>query len=178
VNQIAPILTRREAQAEEVALRQALHRFVTGRLRDGIAGEDIVQETYVRLYDYRRKRPIADTAAFCFAVARNLVHDHFRRLRAQPPAAELAEDIICPLPRVDEVLDYRQRVEILVRALNVMPPLRREIFLRRRLDGVPGAVVAADLGMTQAAIDKHCTRALADLRYALERRGLGIGGDA
>jgi RNA polymerase sigma-70 factor (ECF subfamily) len=39
-------------------------------------------------------------------------------------------------------------------------------------------VVAADLGMTQAAIDKHCTRALADLRYALERRGLGIGGDA
>lgn len=178
VNQMTPILSRREAQAEEAALRHALHRFVTGRLRDGIEGEDIVQETYVRLYDYRRKRHIADVAAFCFAVARNLVHDHFRRLRAQPPAAELAEDIACPLPRVDEVLDYRERVDILVRALNVMPPLRREIFLRRRLDGIPGAVVAADLGMTQPAVDKHCTRALADLRYALERRGLGIGGGA
>jgi RNA polymerase sigma-70 factor (ECF subfamily) len=157
-------------------MRRGLHRFVSQRLRDQSEGEDIVQEAYLRLYDYRRTRPIADAAAFCFAVARNLVHDHFRRLRALPPVAELAEEIACPLPRAEEVLDYRQRVDILVRALKVMPPLRREIFLRRRLDGVPSAVVAADLGMRPAAVEKHCTRALADLRHALERRGLSIGG--
>jgi RNA polymerase sigma factor (sigma-70 family) len=178
MNEMTAIAARRAAAAQEAELRQALHRFVTGRLRDRIEGDDIVQETYVRLYDYRRTRPIADAAAFCFAVARNLVHDHFRRMRAQPPAAELAEDIVCPMPAAEAVLDYRQRVEILVRALKVMPPLRREIFLRRRLDGVPGAVVAADLGMTHAAVDKHCTRALADLRFALERRGLPAGGAA
>jgi len=176
VNEMTAVAEQRVRLAEDAALRLALHRFVTGRLRDGVEGEDIVQETYVRLYDYRRTRHIADTAAFCFAVARNLVHDHFRRLRTQPTATELVEDIACPMPRADALLDYRQRVDILVRALKVMPPLRREIFLRRRLDGVPGAVVAADLGMSQAAVDKHCTRALADLRYALERRGLPAGG--
>ncbi|MFS2110901.1 RNA polymerase sigma factor [Sphingomonas sp. Sphisp140] len=178
MNEMTAVADRRASAAEDMALRQALHRFVTGRMRDGVEGEDIVQETYVRLYDYRRKRHIADAGAFCFAVARNLVHDHFRRLRALPPAAELAEDIACPQPRADEVLDYRQRVDILVRALKAMPPLRREIFMRRRLDGVPGVVVAADLDMTQAAVDKHCTRALADLRHALERRGLPAGGRA
>ncbi len=56
---------------------------------------------------------------------------------AQPQTGELAEDIICPQPRAEEILDYRQRVDILVRALKVMPPLRREVFLRRRLDGIP-----------------------------------------
>lgn len=169
---------RRVAAAQDAELRQALYRFVTGRLRDCATGEDIVQETYVRLYDYRGTRPIADAAAFCFAVARNLVHDHFRRAAAQPAASELVEDLACPLPGAEEILEYRQRVAILVRALNVMPPLRREIFLRRRLDGVPGAVVAADLGMTIAAVDKHCTRGLADLRHALERRGVCAGGAA
>jgi RNA polymerase sigma-70 factor (ECF subfamily) len=174
MTEMTVIAARRSAAAEEAALYGALERFVTGRLRDRSEGADIVQETYVRLYDYRRTRTITDAAGFCFAVARNLVHDHFRRLLALPPAAELAEDIACPQPRAEEILDYRQRVDILVGALKAMPPLRREIFLRRRLDGIPGAMIANDLGMSQAAIDKHCTRALADLRHALERRGLAL----
>lgn len=176
--EMTALAERRIVAAQEAELRQALHRFVSGRLRDQVTGEDIVQETYVRLYDYRRTRPIADAAAFCFAVARNLVHDHFRAARTQPIPAEYPDDLACPQPRAEEVLDYRQRVEILVRALNVMPPLRREIFLRRRLDGASRDVVAADLGMRVAAVDKHCTRALADLRHALERRGLPAGANA
>ncbi len=175
MNEISAIAVRRHAAAEEVELRVALRRFVEGRLRDRNDGEDIVQETYVRLYSYRRTRPVADVGAFCFAVARNLVSDHFRRRQIQPPAAELAEDIVCPQPRAEEILDYRQRVDILVRALRVMPPLRREVFLRRRLDGIPSAVIAADLDLSVAAVDKHCSRALADLRVALERRGLPAG---
>lgn len=177
MNEITAIAARRHVDRDDRELRAALQRFVAGRLRDRDAGEDIVQETHVRLYDYRRTRLVADAYAFCFAVARNLVHDHFRRQRTAPPAAELAEDIACPLPRADEVLDYRQRVEIMVKALKVMPPLRREVFLRRRLDGIPGATVAADLGLSLAAVEKHCTRALADLRVALERRGLPAGGE-
>ncbi|MGK6353874.1 RNA polymerase sigma factor [Sphingomonas sp. DT-207] len=175
MNEMPAITARRHAVAEEVALRAALHRFVQGRLRDRDEGEDIVQETYVRLYDYRRRRGVADVGAFCFAVARNLVFDHFRRLRAMPARAELTESIVCPSPRAEEVLDYRQRVDILVAALRVMPPLRREVFLRRRLDGIAGAIIAADLEISLAAVEKHCTRAVADLRAALERRGLPPG---
>lgn len=175
MNEVTAIAARRRADGEEAELRRALQRFVEGRLRDRGEGEDIVQETYVRLYDYRRTRPVADVGAFCFAVARNLVHDHFRRRQAQPATDALAEDLVCPQPRAEEILDYRQRVEILVRALRVMPPLRREVFLRRRLDGVPTATIARDLDLSVAAVEKHCSRALADLRIALERRGLPAG---
>lgn len=175
MTKMSAVAAGRRIVSEEVALRAALHRFVQTRLRDSHDGEDIVQETYIRLYDYRRSRSVADVGAFCFAVARNLVFDHFRRLRTMPRHAELGEDIPCAQPRAEEVLDYRQRVDILVRALRVMPPLRREIFLRRRLDGVAVAIIAADLDMSVAAVEKHCVRAVADLRAALERRGLPGG---
>ncbi|OAN58476.1 RNA polymerase sigma factor [Sphingomonas sp. TDK1] len=175
MNELTSLTVQRRALAEEVALHAALQRFVRVRLRDHHEGEDIVQETYIRLYDYRRTRSVADVGAFCFAVARNLVFDHFRRMRALPRQAELADDIPCTQPRAEELLDYRERVDILVRALRVMPPLRREIFLRRRLDGVAVAIIAADLDMSVAAIEKHCVRAVADLRAALERRGLPGG---
>ncbi|WEJ98326.1 MAG: RNA polymerase sigma factor [Candidatus Sphingomonas phytovorans] len=177
MNELSPITARGLAR-DEIDLRQALQRFVEGRLRDRNDGEDIVQETYVRLYSYRRTRPVADVGAFCFAVARNLVFDHLRRRHAQPQSAELADDIACPQPRAEEIIDYRQRVEILVRAIKVMPPLRREVFLRRRLDGIPAAVIANDLQLSVSAIEKHCSRALADLRAALERRGLPAGARA
>lgn len=165
---------RRRFAREDQDLRVALHRFVDGRLRDRAESEDIVQETYVRLYDYRRTRSVADVGAFCFQIARNLIHDHLRRLRIAPETGELPEDVVCPAPRADEIIAYRQRVEVITRALRAMPPLRREVFLRRRLDGQPTATVAQDLELSRAAVEKHVVRALADIRAALDKRGLAL----
>ncbi len=159
-------------------MRRALQRFIEGRLRDRTDSEDLVQETYLRLYDYRRTRSVADVGAFCFAVARNLIHDHLRRLRVAPIPADLPEEIACPAPRADEILIHRERVDTLTRALKTMPALRREVFTRRRLDGQAVATIAADLGLGNSAVEKHIVRALADLRTALERRGLGLGDGA
>lgn len=175
VNEISSIAMGHHAERDDADLHQALLQFVGGRLRHHADGEDIVQETWLRLYDYRQKRSVGNVGAFCFKVARNLVHDYFRARRAMPEAQEVTEEIACPQPRIETVLDYRQRVEILVSALKVMPPLRREVFLRRRLDGIASKTIAEDLELSVAAIEKHCTRALADLRTALEKRGLPGG---
>jgi RNA polymerase sigma factor (sigma-70 family) len=175
---MSAILEQRRSRSEEIELHHSLLRFVEGRLRDRGEGEDIVQETYVRLYDYRRTRSVADVGAFCFAVARNLLKDRLRRLQRAPERAELSEGLACALPRPDEILSYRQRVEILTRALASMPPLRREVFLRRRLDDQPSATIAADLDLSLSAVEKHVVRAMADLRGALARRGLSLSDGA
>ncbi len=172
MNDISPIGGGNAAVAE-TDLRHTLQRFIEGRLRDRLDSEDIVQETYLRLYDYRRTRTVADVGAFCFAVARNLIRDHLRQRQAAP-VVELPEELACPAPRADEMLDYRERVEVLKLALRAMPALRREVFLRRRLDEQSAATVAAALGLSVAAVDKHVSRAVADLSRALDRRGLSL----
>ncbi len=175
MTELIPITERRRLADEDADLRHALQRFIEGRLRDRTESEDLVQETYLRLYDYRRTRSVADVGAFCFAVARNLIQDHLRRLRVRPVGAELAEDTVCPAPRADEILAYRERVDLLTRALRAMPALRREVFIRRRLEEQPVATIAVDMGLGLSAVEKHVVRALADLRAALDRRGLGLG---
>lgn len=69
MTELVPILSR-QAEIDEARLRPSLRRFVDGRLRHTADSEDIVQEIYVRLYDYRRTRSIGDIGAFCFAAAR------------------------------------------------------------------------------------------------------------
>lgn len=153
---------------DERDLRKALYSFLVRRLRDPVATEDLVQETYVKLYDYRRTRPIADVGAFCFAVARNLMHDHLRRRKAAA-TVELGDELACSAPAADEVIAHRQRVEALKRVISAMPPLRREVFVRRRLDGQSPAAISAEMGLSPAAVEKHLVRALADLHLQMNR---------
>ncbi|MBD8679687.1 RNA polymerase sigma factor [Sphingomonas sp. CFBP 13720] len=155
-----------------------MHRFVLGSIRDHADSDDLVQETFVRLYAYRGQKTVEDVSAFCFAIARNLIRGRFRRHRSAPDLTDASEDLMCLQPCALETMIYRQRVAVLAAAIEAMPPLRREVFLRRRLDGDAAATISRDLELSTAAIEKHVSRAIADLRRALERRGLWIGDPA
>jgi RNA polymerase sigma factor (sigma-70 family) len=158
---------------EELLFRPALQAFVRRQISDRHDSEDVVQETYVRLYSYSSRSSVDDVKAFCFAVARNLISDRFRagaRLAAEP----IPTDFACPEPRADEVVAYRRAMDLLVTCVSAMPPLRREIFLRKRLDGDSTAAIASDLEMSLAAVEKHVVRALRDLRSVLHRHGFSL----
>ena len=60
---------------------------------------------------------------------------------------------------------------MLQQALATMPPLRRDVLVRRRLQGQSCAAIARELGLSPKAVEKHITRGLADLHKAM-------GGDA
>jgi RNA polymerase sigma factor (sigma-70 family) len=157
----------REAVVPGAALTAALRGFVRGRIGDHADGDDVVQETFVRLLSYGA--PVGNVKAFCFAVARNLLLDHGRAARRVHVA--LDEAMACPQPTAETVVAYRRAVAIMAGALERMPPLRREVFLRRRLDGLSTADIALGLDMSLIAVEKHVVRALRDLRTALARRG-------
>jgi RNA polymerase sigma factor (sigma-70 family) len=162
----------------DAALTQALRGFVHRRLGGSQAdGDDLVQETFLRLLGYRATSPVNDLKAMCFAIARNLLLDHHRAAR-RTAHVDLDEAMVCPLPLADRVLAYRRAVEVMAGALERMPPLRREIFLRKRLDGFTTAEIAAATGMSLAAVEKHVVRAFADLRTALAKRGFTMADGA
>lgn len=162
----------RQDGMDEKMLYALLHRFALHRLRCPCDSDDLVQETFTRLYAYRSRRTVEDVTAFCLKVAKNLIRDRFRQMSRRPTTTELTDTIVCRQPLVDEVLLYRQRVAILSAAIEAMPPLRREVFLRRRLDGDAVATIAGDLDLSPVGIEKHVTRALGDLRRALDRHDL------
>ena len=175
VNQLVePALTM---ECPDAALSGALRAFVQGRLGHHADGDDLVQETYLRLFTYQASARVENVKALCFAIARNLLLDHHRGAR-RTAHVELDEGIACPQPAADRVVAFRRAVALMAGALERMPPLRREIFLRKRLDGLSTAAIAHSLDMSTAAVEKHVVRAFADLRTALARRGFTMEGGA
>lgn len=143
--------------------RRDLRSYVARR---GLAPEDvddIVQETLARLVSRLRARPIAPPGprAYAFQIAKNLIID---RRRAAPRQAEaLPEDLAEDAPRSDETVMARQAQDAFLEALQAMPPLRREVFVRVRVHGQTHAEIGAQTGLSRRAIEKHVSRALQDL---------------
>ena len=157
------------------AQREDLYHFIVQRTRDPAAADDLVQETFARLLAYERARTVVDRAALSYRIALNLVRDHFRS-RKRRPVEILNDDIACEAPAPEQILMHRQKVEVFSKALDAMPPLRRDVFIRRRLHGQTCRQIAADLDMNEAAVEKHVVRALEQLQREVakaERRRPG-----
>jgi RNA polymerase sigma-70 factor (ECF subfamily) len=73
-----------------------------------------------------------------------------------------------PLP--DQMLLHKQRLQQFVQLLEEMPPLRREVFIRRRLHGQTHAEIAEALDLTPDAVEKHIVRGMRQLCEAIDQR--------
>lgn len=160
-----------------VALTHALRAFVRHKMNDRADGDDLIQETYARLLNYQATSPVHNIKALCFAIARNLLLDYQRSAR-RISGGPLDETMVCPQPTAEVVVAYRRAVAIMAETVGKMPPLRREVFLRKRLDGLSTVEIADSLDMSSTAVEKHVVRALHDLRSALGRRGFTMEGGA
>lgn len=155
--------------------RQDLYHFIVRRTRDPAAADDLVQETLLRLMTYERARTVVDRAALGYRIALNLVRDHFRQ-RGRRAVETLNDDIPCEAPAPEQILMHRQKVEVFGRALDAMPPLRRDVFIRRRLHGQTTRQIAVELRMNEAAVEKHVVRALNQLHREMARAERRAGG--
>ena len=152
-----------------VAHNRTLLSYVRRYLRSAADAEDVVQEAMLRVLVRARETLISDPLSYALRAARNILIDRSRRpaimaiddLQTAPMDAEAT-----PL----EALDMTERLRSFQAALETMPRLRREVFLRRRIDEQTYDRIAGDLHLSVEAVQKHYSRAAQTLRRAAEGR--------
>ncbi len=151
-------------------LRQ-LQKFLRRRGASPQDAEDLVQEAVVRLFAYTRKAgEVRNPEAFLTRTALNLavdLHRSSRRDRFEPDPVEVL-DLLDIGPAPDEVLAAEQRLSGMRKALDQVSRRTREVFFMHRLQGLSHAEIAANLGVSKSAVEKHIASALTIL--AIERQ--------
>lgn len=71
-------------------------------------------------------------------------------------------------PLQDEVLIARHRLERLRQGVEQLKPRTREVLLMHRLEGLKYRDIAAALGISQSAVEKHIAQAMASLNEWME----------
>lgn len=157
------------------AIHAAILRFVRGRGARPDIAEDVAQETLARLIDILRAEQVGSIFALAFRIADNLLVDFYRR--DSRLSDEVDDDWQSEEPSLDRVLDSRRAIDVFNRCLGRMPPLRREVLIRRRLNQESCRAIGEDLSMSAKAVEKHITRGMIDLRKALQKAGIDLGGE-
>lgn len=148
-------------------LRNYAVRFTGSRF----AGEDIVQECFIKLYERRFTLKEVSPGALLFVMVRNscINYTRFRQLTESGNAVQSA---VAHTPEDDLMLmELRSEID---RVMESLPPKCREIFRMSRIDGMNTREIADYTGTSTQNIEKHIARAK-DI-FARHFAGLDISG--
>jgi RNA polymerase sigma-70 factor (ECF subfamily) len=127
--------------------------------------EDILQDLYLKAGTLD-SRPVAQPRAYLYKMTANLLFDRRRtaahrasRERLWTEAQLGPEKEIDERPSVEQELAAREELRIVAGAVATLPERTAEILRRYRIDGDGQKAIAADLGISLSAVEKHLQRA-------------------
>ncbi|AOY00174.1 RNA polymerase sigma factor [Jeongeupia sp. USM3] len=126
---------------------------------------DILHDALLRYALTRNRAQIAQPHAYLRTVIGATLVDHHREQRRFVPLPDHAETADTPVaPSAETVAALHQRLAMLQRVLDTLPPRCREVFWLFRVEGHTQAEIAATLGISVNMVERHVMRALIDLR--------------
>jgi RNA polymerase sigma-70 factor (ECF subfamily) len=132
------------------------------RTRSAEDAEDLLHNAYLRLFAYRAEHEVREPVAFLVQTAANLAIDRHRQ--RQRLSSRTLESVSGSLedndPLQDEVLAARQRLRRVQAGLERLTPRTRQIFVMHKVEGLKLREIAAKLGITQGAVEKHIAKAV------------------
>ena len=144
--------------------------FATDKVGSQDTAEDLVQETFVRVWEKREQlRPYTSPRAYLYRVLRNLITDDYRRrrLRDRWLMARRVEESEAPVSSAPLLLEADQLAVAANEAIAALPERRREVLILAHFHGLSYQEVAETLGITRRTVANHMSLALKELRRDL-----------
>jgi RNA polymerase sigma-70 factor (ECF subfamily) len=143
-------------------------------VRDRDEAHDLVQETFVRVWDHRGSlQPELPFLGYLLRIARNLVRDAAKRSAVRTKYAPEVEQPSGDDP--DGSLRHRLLEEAVFEIVRTrLPEKCREVFLLSRIEGWSTVQIAGQLGISPKTVENQLTKALRIVRQRLSER---MGGE-
>lgn len=136
--------------------------------------DDMVQESYLRIWRARLARPVSSAKSFLFQIARHLAIDAIRRTASTrlDSQVDIGDLLIADSgPNAAEALGSHEVIDLLAQALAAMPRRRREVVVLRRLRLLSQKQVAAQLGISERTVESQLARGMRFCEAYLRKRG-------
>lgn len=144
---------------------EAVYGFALSILKNSHDAEDIMQETYVKIYNSadtytHRGRPMA----WVFTIVKNLCYNKIRKNRQHEDITDYMHSIS------DKSRDDRINAMVLEEAMNVLNEEERQIVILHAMTGMKHREIAEILNMPVSTVLSKYNRSLKKLKKALEER--------
>lgn len=164
-------ICKNDRQAFEKLFRKyyaSLQRFLWGYVKNQQVAEDLVQESFVRIWENREDlNPDKKIKTYLYKIGRNLAIDHNRHKKIVREWEE-EKKALHSFSSVDNTIDDKLHKKIMVtrvkKAIEDLPERRRLVFILSRYDGMTYKEIAEKLDISVNTVDTQICRALQTLR--------------
>lgn len=165
-----------EVQPHESDLRAYLrHHFPTIADTD-----DLVQETYIRVFRAHILGKINEARPYLFVTARNAALDLCRRNHRTPihPVVEPERlSVAMDEPDSAESLSHEQKLSLLLEAIETLPKRCRVVLKLRKLRGWSHREIAVKLGISEHTVNAQIAKGVVRCRAYFLARGILSSGN-
>ena len=150
-----------------------LVRYAGRQLGDVDLARDIVQETFIQIWERRRAwKPRGSARAYLYRIVRNLVIDEKRKQAVRRRwlanrASRPPTHVVTP----DQILDAKLLTEVFESAVAALPDRRREVFELVFMRGLSHADAAVAMGLSPQTVANQMSSALRTVRKAVVDAG-------
>lgn len=141
---------------------------VLGQFQDNGLIEECTNDVFLSIWNNidKFKGETKDFSKWIFAVSKFKAIDYYRTRVKEPEAALENIDIAEEGSAEDELINFENKTEVL-RLLNDLEPMDRDIFVLKYLLGYKSSEIAARLDITKASVDNRIYRGKRKLKVTL-----------
>ena len=181
---LAVAVHRCDAGAFERLITQyerSLFTYADGILQNAFDAQEVVQDALMRAHRALTRQYDEDRCAtlalrpWLFKTVRNLCLNKRRskRSKLEQPLESFDDGRLGPFVQLEgSELERKEEVELLRRAMSLLPVDARELIVLRFMEEMSYAEIAKTVGATEAALRGKVFRSLKLLRDALEKKGV------
>ncbi len=147
-------------------------------VRNKEESEDITQNIFIRLWNKRESIDVSKSFhGFLFTIGYRLVIDHIRQQAFCPGGwlnQESQEAAFVSALTAEDSLNEHNFASTYQKALDTLPPKRKEIFILSRHDGLSNKAIAEKMQISIKTVENQMTAALASLKGHFKTDGIGL----
>ena len=145
-----------------------IYRFALKKVKDVNTANDIVQDTYLRLWQHVKEVDFERVKSYLFRIANNLIIDLYRKSKY---IGELVNDELNLSYSTSGFSDIKEHLDI---ALNTLSQIQKTVILLRDYEGYSYDEIGEITGLTESQVKVYIYRGRKKLKDYLIKTGIEL----
>lgn len=143
-------------------------------LKSNEEAEEVVQEVFLYIWDKREGlKPEQSFNSYIFTIAYNIIRKYFlKKARDNSFKDDLIYSLLQPENKLDQVIDYKFLLEKVESYINALPKRRKEIFIKRKYEGLSVKQIAEELEISPNTVENQLASAQKQIQNELKKEKL------